>query len=100
MSEAPPRSHAGPAVAGTRAAGRRGGLAGIVRGEFVLDDDRARLLHAGGKSTLDLLRRKDTEQDAPDAVLVPGDEDQIAEILRQCSERRIAVVPFGGGTSV
>ena len=25
---------------------------------------------------------------------------QIAEILRQCSERRIAVVPFGGGTSV
>ena len=78
----------------------RDALAAIVGAEFVLDDDRARLLHAGGKSTLDLLRRKDTEQDAPDAVLVPGDEEQIAEILRQCSERRIAVVPFGGGTSV
>jgi alkyldihydroxyacetonephosphate synthase len=78
----------------------RDALAAIVGAEFVLDDDRARLLHAGGKSTLDLLRRKDTEQDAPDAVLVPGDEDEIAEILRQCSERRIAVVPFGGGTSV
>jgi alkyldihydroxyacetonephosphate synthase len=78
----------------------RDALAAVVGAEFVLDDDRARLLHAGGKSTLDLLRRKDTEQDAPDAVLVPGDEDQIAELLRQCSERRIAVVPFGGGTSV
>src|ERR1700730_7503093 len=55
----------------------RDALAGIVAAECVLDDDRARLLHAGGKSTLDLLRRKDTAQDAPDAVLVPGDEEQI-----------------------
>ena len=50
---------------------------------------------------LDLLRRKDTEpQDAPDAVLTPGSEDEVAEVLRHCSQRRIAVVPFGGGTSV
>lgn len=78
----------------------RDALAAIVGSEFVLDDDRARLLHAGGKSTLDLLRRKQIEQDAPDAVVVPGDEEQIAAILRHCSERGIAVVPFGGGTSV
>src|SRR6185312_10971864 len=78
----------------------RDALVAIVGPDFLLDDDRARLLRAGGKSTLDLLRRKDSEQDAPDAVLVPADEDQVAEILRQCSERRIAVVPFGGGTSV
>jgi alkyldihydroxyacetonephosphate synthase len=78
----------------------RDALAAIVGAEFVLDDDRARLLHAGGKSTLDLLRRKKSTQDAPDAVVVPGDEDEIAAILRHCSERRIAVVPFGGGTSV
>ncbi len=63
-------------------------------------DDRSRLLHAGGKSTLDLLRRKDTTQDAPDAVILPGDEDQVAQILAVCAERGIAVVPFGGGTSV
>src|SRR6201988_3232821 len=50
----------------------RDALAAVVGAEFVLDDDRARLLHAGGKSTLDLLRRKDVEQDAPDAVVVPG----------------------------
>ena len=78
----------------------RDALAAIVGSEFVLDDDRARLLHAGGKSTLDLLRRKQIEQDAPDAVVVPGNEEQIAAILRHCSERGIAVVPFGGGTSV
>src|ERR1700740_2519755 len=78
----------------------RDALAAIGGAGFLRDDDRARLLRAGGKSTLDLLRRKHDEQDAPDAVLVPADEDQIAAILRHCSQRRIAVVPFGGGTSV
>src|SRR5581483_9375705 len=36
----------------------------------------------------------------PDAVLLPGKEDDVAAILRYCSQRGIAVVPFGGGTSV
>jgi alkyldihydroxyacetonephosphate synthase len=79
-------------------------LAGIVGAEYCRTADRDRLLHAGGKSTLDLLRRKDPgSQDAPDAVLLPGGpkgEDAVAGILRYCSEHRIAVVPFGGGTSV
>ena len=49
-------------------------------------DDRGRLLRAGGKSTLDLLRRRDFGvQDAPDAVLLPETEDEVAEILRYCS---------------
>jgi alkyldihydroxyacetonephosphate synthase len=79
----------------------RDALAAIVGTDYFADDVRSRLLHAGGKSTLDLLRRKDTgEQDAPDAVLLPGDEDEVAEILRYCSGGGIAVVPFGGGTSV
>ena len=58
------------------------------------------VLHAGGKSTPDLLRRKQIHQDAPDAVILPGTEDEIAAILDYCSRHRIAVVPFGGGTSV
>lgn len=79
----------------------RNALARIVGSDYCRTDDRDRLLRAGGKSTLDLLRRKDSgEQDAPDAVLLPGTEDEIAAILRVCSEHRIAVVPFGGGTSV
>jgi len=76
-------------------------LAGIVGAEYCRAADLDRLLHAGGKSIFDLLRRKDTGvQDAPDAVLLPGDEEAVAAVLRYCSEHRIAVVPFGGGTSV
>src|ERR1700739_105271 len=85
----------------TLKSGDREALTAIVGPDYLFDDDRARLLRAGGKSTPDLLRRKDAgEQDAPDAVLLPADEDQIAAILNYCSEERIAVVPFGGGTSV
>ena len=79
----------------------RGGLAEIVGADYCRVDDRGRLLRAGGKSTLDLLRRKDSGiQDAPDAVLLPRTEDEIAAILRYCSDHGIAIVPFGGGTSV
>jgi alkyldihydroxyacetonephosphate synthase len=76
-------------------------LAEIVGAQYCRTGDRDRLLHAGGKSTLDLLRRKDTGvQDAPDAILLPGDEDAVLKILRYCSEHGIAVIPFGGGTNV
>lgn len=76
-------------------------LTAIVGEPYCSTADRDRLLRAGGKSTLDLLRRTDRgEQDAPDAVLTPGTEDEIAAILRYCSKHGIAVVPFGGGTSV
>src|SRR5215211_5464103 len=79
----------------------REGLAAIVGTEYCGVDDNARLLRAGGKSTLDLLRRKDSGvQDAPDAVLLPGDDKEIATILQYCARKSIAVVPFGGGTSV
>ncbi|GAB5900140.1 FAD-binding oxidoreductase [Mycolicibacterium mageritense] len=79
----------------------RDALTAIVGARHCGVDHASRLLHAGGKSTLDLLRRKDSgPQDAPDAVLLPADEDEIAAILALCSERRIALIPFGGGTSV
>ena len=79
----------------------REGLAAIVGAEYCGVDDRARLLRAGGKSTLDLLRRKDSGvQDAPDAVLLPGSEEEIAAILSYSADHSIAIVPFGGGTSV
>jgi alkyldihydroxyacetonephosphate synthase len=79
----------------------RAALAAIVGPDHCRLDDRDRLLRAGGKSTLDLLRRKDSgEQDAPDAVLLPGSDDEVAATLQYCSQHGIAVVPFGGGTSV
>jgi alkyldihydroxyacetonephosphate synthase len=79
----------------------RDALVGIVGEAHCVSDDYGRLLRAGGKSTLDLLRRKDAGvQDAPDAVLLPADEDEVASIVKHCARRSIAVVPFGGGTSV
>ncbi|MEZ0338569.1 FAD-binding oxidoreductase [Mycobacterium sp. pV006] len=79
----------------------RAGLAAIVGADHVIVEDRGRLLRAGGKSTLDLLRRKDFGvQDAPDAVLLPGNEQQVADVLAFCADHSIAIVPFGGGTSV
>lgn len=79
----------------------REALEAVVGPEFCRTDDESRLRHAGGKSTPDLLRRKDTGvQDAPDAVVLPAGEEEVVEILRICTERRIAVVPFGGGTTV
>ncbi|NKY59870.1 FAD-binding oxidoreductase [Nocardia flavorosea] len=82
-------------------ADRRAGLARLVGEQHISTEHVVRLRHAGGKSTLDLLRRRATgPQDAPDAVVYPADHAQVAEVLAYCSEQGIAVVPFGGGTSV
>src|SRR4051794_38040201 len=76
-------------------------LVDIVGAAHCISDDYGRLLRAGGKSTPDLLQRRFSGvQDAPDAVLLPADEDEVAAILSHCSRKSIAVVPFGGGTSV
>ena len=70
------------------------------RGVATTEDD-VRLLHLGGKSTPDLLaRRLEDLQTAPDAVVSPASHDDVQAILGVCVERGIAVVPFGGGTSV
>ena len=76
------------------------GLSAIVGEHYLRTGDHDRILHAGGKSTPDLLRRKQIDQDAPDAVILPGNEDEIGAVLGYCSRHHIAVVPFGGGTSV
>jgi alkyldihydroxyacetonephosphate synthase len=76
-------------------------LAAIVGEANALADREARVRHTRGKSTPDLLRLRSGEaEDAPDLVLLPGSHEEVLEVLRTCSRRRIAVVPFGGGTSV
>ena len=60
-----------------------------------------RVRHARGRSTPDLIRlRAGTVTTAPDAVVLPASHDRVAALLAACSERRIGVVPYGGGTSV
>src|SRR5215813_1801294 len=75
-------------------------LTAIVGPEHVHTDHATRLQHAGGKSYVDLMRRRAGVADAPDAVLTPADHEQVAAILTGCTQHGVAVVPFGGGTSV
>jgi alkyldihydroxyacetonephosphate synthase len=76
-------------------------LAGIVGADGVHADDASRLRHARGRSTPDLLvLRGPGPIAAPDLVLAPGSHDQVMTVLERCTARRVAVVPFGGGTSV
>lgn len=61
----------------------------------------ARVAHTRGWSTPDLLRlRSGDASDAPDAVVFPGSQNDVLRVLEICTEHRIAVVPFSGGTSV
>jgi alkyldihydroxyacetonephosphate synthase len=67
----------------------------------VRDDRAARVLRCRGKSYLDLLAQRAGDcSSAPDAVVAPGDAQQVAAVLRECAGAGVAVVPFGGGTSV
>jgi alkyldihydroxyacetonephosphate synthase len=76
-------------------------LGAIVGEEHVRQDREARVLRCRGKSYLDLLLQRAGEcEDAPDAVVAPADHDQVLAVLQWCAERGVAVVPFGGGTSV
>ncbi|WP_433479694.1 FAD-binding oxidoreductase [Spirillospora sp. CA-142024] len=101
-SDAPPVALADVKVAGPRLSGADlTALAGIVGDANVRADSEARVRHTRGKSTPDLLRiRTGDTSDAPDAVVLPGSHDEVLAVLRTCAGRRIAVVPFGGGTSV
>lgn len=85
-----------PAAARADLVAAVGGDAGRVRG-----DRAARLRHGAGKSTPDLLRmRAGRDVRAPDAVVLPAAHEEVEAVLAACSRHRVAVVPFGGGTSV
>jgi alkyldihydroxyacetonephosphate synthase len=66
---------------------------------FAGTEDRVR--HATGCGYADLARlRSGRLEAAPDAVLLPTDADAVRRVLDACAAEGVAVVPFGGGTSV
>jgi alkyldihydroxyacetonephosphate synthase len=76
-------------------------LRAIVGSDGVREDHRERVLHAAGKGYLDLVRlRSGAPAGAPDAVVLPVTDAQIRAVLEACARHGLAVVPFGGGTSV
>ncbi len=67
----------------------------------MLTDHETRLHRTRGKSTPDLLKlRAGDGSDSPDAVVRPGSHDEVAALIAWAVERHVALVPFGGGTSV
>ncbi len=65
------------------------------------DDTHARACHALGKSYSDLVRGFNGDFEfPPDLVARPRDEGDIERVLEWCSGERVAVIPYGGGTSV
>ena len=68
---------------------------------WVSQDREQRIRHTYGKSYHDQIRgfRGDFSA-APDLVARPRTEDEIERVLEWASTARVAVVPFGGGTSV
>lgn len=68
--------------------------------QHVDDTAETRIRHAGGRSTPDLLRRRQSVQEAPDAVVRPADHHEVRTCLDIAGRLGIAVIPFGGGTSV
>jgi alkyldihydroxyacetonephosphate synthase len=82
-------------------AGVRERLVAVVGEGGVREDRETRVEHAYGKSYPDLVRiRSGDGSTAPDAVVSPSSSEQIGAVLRECTDARVAVVPFGGGTSV
>ena len=99
---APAIDSAAIALAPGRIDGRvRAQLARLLGAGHVADDRATRLGHTRGRSTLDLLRlRAGDASDAPDIVATPADHDEILAVLELATRERIAVVPYGGGSSV
>lgn len=81
--------------------GVRAEIERAVGSEGVRDDRLARVAHALGRSYTDLLRlRAGDASSAPDLVVFPGSHDDVGAVLAICASAGVAVVPFGGGTSV
>lgn len=76
-------------------------LTEIVGEEHVRRDRLALVSHAAGRSYPDLVRlRSGDGSGAPDAVLYPATREEVAAVLAACADAGVAIVPFGGGTSV
>lgn len=65
------------------------------------DDPADRAGHARGKAFRDVVRNlAGTLDHVPDLVVRPATEQQIVDVLDWCTRADVAVIPYGGGSSV
>ncbi len=77
-------------------------LQSILGPDHVRQTPFERAFHARGKSYLDLLalRSGDLGDHVPDAVVYPANADEVQAIIDVATRHHLAVVPYGGGSSV
>ena len=76
-------------------------LVEAVGEENVFRGDEDRLRHATGRGYVDLARlRNGALEAAPDAVVMPPEAEALRRVIEIAAREGIAIVPFGGGTSV
>lgn len=76
-------------------------LADIVGEEHLTTEDYPRLSVAYGKTGYDAARLRQGKIDClPDVVLYPGETEEVEKIVAYCTEHRIPLYVYGGGSSV
>jgi alkyldihydroxyacetonephosphate synthase len=76
-------------------------LRAIVGAEHVSTDAMDRVVHARGKSLRDLVRTRAGDLGrVPDLVVRPGDEDELAGVLRAALDADAVVIAFGAGSNI
>ena len=69
--------------------------------EFCTGTTHDRVSHCYGQSFRDVIRAiRGDFQHPPDLVAYPRQEAEIVELLKFCAAEHVALIPFGGGTSV
>lgn len=80
---------------------QRQALADLLGAEHVCTDRYERIFHAVGRSYWDLLRlRQGRLERLPDAVVYPHTVAELSALLSWASDAGVAVVPYGGGSSI
>jgi len=76
-------------------------LEDLVGADNVATDDYTRTEHCSGSTYLDLLRlRLGKVENAPDVVVYPRTEADVAGVVALCHENNVALVPAGARSSV
>jgi alkyldihydroxyacetonephosphate synthase len=79
----------------------RAALVDAIGEAYVVEDDEYRVIHAFGRGVRDLVRvRRGQFGRLPDAVVYPGDEDDVVAIVNAAVKHDAVVIPYGGGSNI
>ena len=79
----------------------RAALVDAIGEEYVVEDDEYRVIHAFGRGVRDLVRvRRGQFGRLPDAVVYPGNEDDVVAVVNAAVAHDAVVIPYGGGSNI